>query len=102
MLRASGRGLQTLQRIAAHIIRTVELVRDLVLIASGLMLAGYVVFAWRRARERRRRWRQDLCPACGYDVRASTEKCPECGTPIWRFPRDSATFVIPDERSRGE
>ena len=102
MLRPSGRELQTLQRIAADIIRTVELVRDLVLIGSGLMLVGYVVFAWRRARERRRRWRQDLCPACGYDVRANPEKCPECGTPIGRFPRDSGTFVIPDERSRGE
>jgi len=102
MLRASGRELQTLQGIASLIIHTVEPVRDLLLIGSGLMLAGYVVFAWRRARERRRRWRQDLCPACGYDVRSSAEKCPECGTPIGRFPRDSGTFVIPDERAPGE
>jgi hypothetical protein len=32
-----------------------------------------------RDRQRRRRIARGLCAACGYDVRASGERCPECG-----------------------
>ena len=79
-----------------------DLVRDVMLIGAGALLVAYVVLAWRRARERRRRWRQDLCPRCGYDVRGNAERCPECGTPIRRFPRDGATMVVPDDRASPE
>ncbi|HEX4795146.1 MAG TPA: hypothetical protein VH370_15230 [Humisphaera sp.] len=36
-----------------------------------------------RSAIRRRRWRRlGLCMVCGYDIRASTSLCPECGSSI--------------------
>jgi rubrerythrin len=65
---------------------------------GAALVAAYVALAWRRAREKRRRWRLELCPECGYDLRGSSERCPECGTPIRRFPRSASEITVRDER----
>jgi hypothetical protein len=47
------------------------------LIAPCAVMPGVVLTrAWRR----RRRARRGLCRQCGYDLRASPQRCPECGS----------------------
>jgi hypothetical protein len=46
------------------------------LVLIWLVTPGFVAFRYAR---RRRRHAAGLCPACGYDLRATPGRCPECG-----------------------
>jgi hypothetical protein len=49
------------------------------LVAAFAVLPAIFVVRQRRAVRLRRRSRLGLCPACGYDLRATPGRCPECG-----------------------
>jgi hypothetical protein len=50
------------------------------LVSSLLFLRGFV--AWRRLRRQARWDATGRCRDCGYDLRANTRRCPECGRAI--------------------
>jgi hypothetical protein len=50
-----------------------------------LIITSTIVVFWvmiQKEKNRQKQKAQNLCPVCGYDLRASGEYCPECGSPI--------------------
>ena len=49
------------------------------LCCAGVLIVAMAATAALRRRARRREAAPGLCPACGYDLCATPERCPECG-----------------------
>lgn len=56
----------------------------IVLVGICIAAAGGLWLSWKDLQLSRKwdRWRRGLCPRCGYDLRASSGHCPECGRAI--------------------
>jgi hypothetical protein len=55
--------------------------RLVTLLATAVALAIGAIVTFRMARDATR-LREGLCLKCGYDLRAATDRCPECGRPV--------------------
>ena len=64
--------------LGSTIVNEVRLPYWLLTLSAGI-LPGF--WCWRRWKANRRQ-KAGLCLICGYDLRASPERCPECGTPV--------------------
>jgi hypothetical protein len=53
-----------------------------VTVPAGLFVVTRAILALRSRLIRRRRFRNRICLVCGYDLRATPVRCPECGTDV--------------------
>jgi hypothetical protein len=69
----------------------------------AVILLSIIPLFWLKRHIRGRRNAQwNLCPKCEYDLRATTDKCPECGTPVQKLPARHAETGIPKPRQSSQ
>lgn len=61
-----------------------------IVLLSGVFATACLLPVYRRGRRRKR----GLCVGCGYDLRASIGRCPECGEPVLAVGGSRASFAI--------
>lgn len=52
----------------------------------ALVFGPWPIFVLNRRLRHGKRYAAGLCPSCGYDLRATPERCPECGTVVKEKP----------------
>ena len=76
----SGPGFQYLSAAGDRENFCAMMIRYPLLIVATAIFPGLWIIRLSRSRRLRRREKQRLCPICGYDLRATLDRCPECGT----------------------